>query len=602
MVVSKENVIFVYRNGDPDSHNLASYYQQIYDLDGEQLLGIDCSDTEILPDYTTFRNEVETPILAVLPLRATWVIILGYNVPGGFYDGSDIISSTSRVSRIEHPYNKMAKSNLYNRVVFNRYDSTYGPIALIVSRIDGPTYDDAKRMIDMAHEMHNQALANGRFFFDPFSSLSTVGSGDYSDDLTDFYINMLFDLNMKVCSTTYISPYIDVVFPHLEHDSFYWGGFTDRSTESFFRSTDTERIFFYNADYDSAITMRSTAQGNFCPLALKSDYISIAGAMSNPGAEGFLRPRPFFEALYRGATLGEAYLFSNPYYDWTVAFFGDPLVKVVFYSDPLGTMSPYGARVRIPEADNNTRDPDYVDEDEVNREVSIELAEAVAHYIRKEAEASDLFYSILLSSDVGLETSLLYETLDLMRQTNSNTRFSRFYQSAQDLLIYIKQVLVPLANNQGATLLTVNDYLTWSGLKLSRILSSMISNTEEPISDSNLYPEGYWEYEYTIIDNVSEFTDFNFVLQVSDDNAFSNIIVTANSDGDRTGWYYESEENAWSAIPFTGVPSNYVGRRVQYRSPVANYLTRAEIYYFRIKQTSPVGDSSYSTSSQIIYT
>lgn len=601
MSVSKDNVLFVYRNNDMDSYNLAIYYQHIYGLDDDQLLGISCSSIEILPDYLTFRNEVEIPILAVLPNRPTWVIILGYNVPGGFYDNSDIISSTSRISRIEHPFSKMKKSNLYNRAIFNRYDADDAPIAIIVSRIDAPTYEAAKNMIGKAYEMHNQALANGRFFFDPYSNFNSDQS-QYIKDLTDFYINTIFDLNMKVCSTTYISPYIDVVFPYLQHDSFYWGWFTNRTTESFFKSTDTERIFFYNADLDSAVTVRNTIAGNFCPLAILNDYVSVAGAMSNPGEDGFLRPRPFFNALYHGATLGEAYLYSNPYYDWTIAFFGDPLVRVIFYSDPLGIMSPYGSRIRVPEADDNPEDSDFVDQSEINKEMTIELAQSVAYYINEENQASSLFNSVISSSNVGLEVKLLYPTMDVARQTNNNTRFSRFYKPSKDMITYMRDVLIPYENSKGANLLTVNDYLTYKGLKISRILLPMISNVDGGIFTENLYPEGYWELEHVVTDSTNDVTNYNFVIQVSTSNLFLNIIHTINSSLDKSGWYFEIEKNSFSPLPSTGFPSNYIGRRVLYKSELSYYLSRAEIYYFRVIQTYPYSSSTAVIYNQIIYT
>lgn len=601
MAVSKNNVLFVYRDGDPDSFNLAIYYQQIYDLDNDQLLGIPCSDNEILLNYSVFEAELENPIKAAIASssKQIWIVILGYNVPGGFYDNSDVISSTSRISRINHTYSKQKQSSVYNMKVFSRYDSSHANKALIVSRIDAPTYENAKNMISKSYEMNNQAIVNGRFFYDIYSS----SSSDYINDLTDFYVNSIFDLNMKICSTTFISPYIDVVFPYLQHDSFYWGWSTDRTTESFFKSTDTERIFFYNADFDSAITVRSTSIGNFCPLAIANDYISVAGAMSNPGDDGFLRPRPFFESLYQGATLGEAYLFSNPYYDWTISFFGDPLVRVIFYSDPLGIMSPYGSRVRIPEAEDNPKSPDYIDQEEINREITIELSQSVAYHINKENQASNLFNSVLLSTDVGLETSLLYSTLDVSRQTNSNTRFSRFYQSSKDMIAYIRDILIPYENGKGANLFSVNDYLSYKGLKLSRILLPMISNIDGGISENNLYNEGYWELDHVVSDITGDVTNYNFVIQISKDSLFSTIELTINSSLDKLGWYYEIEEDVFSNLPLIGFPYNYIGRRVRYQSTIPNYLERAEIYYFRIVQTYPInGSSVVKMYNQIIYT
>ena len=122
MSITTNNVVFVYRAGDSDSLEVARYYQSLHDLDDRQLISVPCSDTEILDNETEFNTQVLNPLDDALYGSASllindeygsflniWVIILGYNVPGGFYDDFDIISSTSRISRINYSYSKKNK-------------------------------------------------------------------------------------------------------------------------------------------------------------------------------------------------------------------------------------------------------------------------------------------------------------------------------------------------------------------------------------------------------------------------------------------------------------------------------------------------------------
>ena len=78
------------------------------------------------------------------------------------------------------------------------------------------------------------------------------------------------------------------------------------------------RVFLYNADDDAAadITLSFDENGSdpWCNIAIGIDpgYAACAGAVDAPDEDAYLRPRPFFEAMHQGASLGECFLYASP--------------------------------------------------------------------------------------------------------------------------------------------------------------------------------------------------------------------------------------------------------------------------------------------------
>ena len=311
MSITTNNVVFVYRAGDSDSLEVARYYQSLHDLDDRQLISVPCSDTEILDNETEFNTQVLNPLDDALYGSASllindeygsflyiWVIILGYNVPGGFYDDFDIISSTSRISRINYSYSKKIRNDLYDRKVFKRFDAEDAEKCLIVSRIDAPTVAEAKYIIDNSEKVIKQRFVNGKLFFDPYSDISGNGAQEYTQLMLDFFEKVFPSLNLDYFSTVYLDPYIDSVLPYALNDSFVWSWFSDRGSSDFFRDSVTSRVFHYNADYDGAFTVRNSLWRGWPRLALEAGYTNSAGAMSMPGIDAFLNPKSLINHRY----------------------------------------------------------------------------------------------------------------------------------------------------------------------------------------------------------------------------------------------------------------------------------------------------------------
>jgi uncharacterized protein (TIGR03790 family) len=592
-----DNTIFVYRDGDSDSQEVANLYTDTWGLSDEKKVAIPCSAQEVLSSYSQFVTEVESPILsAIATLGSTpKVIVLGYNVPGGFIDGDDIISSTSRISRINHVFSKKFDNPFFDRKDMERYEDDIVDIsnAIITSRIDAPTATLAKDIINRSANIALQQTANGTFYLDIYSDKFGDEATTYQNALTDFEASMLPTLNLDTWSTTFLDPYIDVVIPSVTNDSFIWSWFTDRSSTSFFRDTNASRIFSYNADNDGGYTVRSLTERRWPVLSIRSGYAATAGAMSEPGYDGMLYPTPFFRTFKSGGTLGEAFLFSQRYLDWTMSVFGDPLL---FFGFPAQEIAG-GTSLNTIEVDDNgvTR----IEEIESWRLMLKDLARSISHYVRKTDFTEDILDIVVASTDVSTAVDLLYTAQLLANTYGDAQRQAEYERLTQELLRHmeVRSKYVDLR-------LSLPD--------ISQILAAMDEKVSELIYDSqqddnrfavsNVQDEGYWEFESIIRDDAEAFAFYHFELEVSDVEDFSNILISKKSIENQTNWYFEEHTNEFSSVQVGGVLSSFVGRRIKYISQTSEYLNRADIYYFRIRQRDQLSIYDFTESTDIIYT
>ncbi len=641
--ISESNFIVVYELGNLDSTDFAAYYAGKHGLTTSasnpsfvstntgaigginwevngQLLGIQLTDnSEILDSEDDFNTQLLNPILDAisnsneLSNLNIWGIVLAYRIPGGFYSGDDVVSSTSRISRLNFSFSKKTLNKLYNRSLFQRIGATDATYALVCSRIDAPNLQAAKTYLDNAEKLNEQVFANGTFYFDQYSDRADAGTTAYQEILSNFDSDVLPSLNLDTWSTTFQDPYIDSVIPFVEHDSFVWSWFTDRATSSFFRYSNALRVFFYNADYDGGFSVRDENGKTWPFLSMTNGYVASAGAMSNPTILGFLNPNSFYNALLRGATIGEAFLFSVPHLDWTISLFGDPLTYCSFPAS------------EVP-------DEDLRDQHEVWNDISKDLARAVAHLSKKADELREVVDEIVdltrasgVNSELSIEdilllappfkevldagdppsVILLYPANDLYVNNNGNTRKSQMKPLVDTFfdfprLRYYYQATDTLAPD-------INTYLTDQGFKVSRILADITGSAI--IEDDNLLDEGWWQFEFVVEDDDPDnYVNYHFQMDVATDSAFDNIIISKDSYSIRN-WTYEKEKDVFVSMTFSGVTSSYIGRKVRYESrqdpliSLDEYLTRGETYYFRITQYNLETSEEYSPReyNDIIY-
>jgi len=580
-----DNVVVVYRQSDSESQTFAERYQQIHNLNSDQLVAIPCSSIEILADYATFQTEVESPISSAInssPLSdyTIFAIVLMPRVPGGFYDGGDAVSSTSRLSRINHSYSKHINNPLYDRKDFKRFDSADAEIALICTRFDSPTGSITRQWFDNTESALTQIYAGGTFFFDPYSAIQGSAATQYESELLSFHDTTLSKLGLDVQSSFQIDPYIDPLIPQIENDSFFWGWGADRSSLTYFKESVALRAFFYNADFDGAYTMRDIDERTWPLLAIRSGYVSAAGPLSDPGISGFLRPIPFFEALFRSATLGEAMLFSVPHLNWTMDFFGDPLLTFSFNGI-------------------------YDDSGKMNIDRAWQLmvnctSQSIVSMYRKSLLMQQLFEQVVSGDDPDVAISLT-RVLDRFRSSYTNESWKNDFINLTKALVNVVTIKNQTAYSRHY--IDLSYYLSQTDNSVTEILLDTLQNpsVQNSISSDNIEEEGVWDLTFELEHEPGTFAFYHFELDISVTEGFEDIILSRDSFSDTNGWEYEDGNGDYSDLTSGGLVSSHAGMNVRYLSQEDENLTRGFFYYFRIRQKDQLTTFPERIFRQVVY-
>jgi uncharacterized protein (TIGR03790 family) len=588
--IGPENVIVVYREADSESEDAATRYQSLHGLAGDQLVEIPCSSREILDSYADFQTEVENPIIEALtgtssPLvnRIVYAIVLMPRVPGGFRDGNDVISSTSRLPRMFFTFDseeKYLQNPLYDRKTFKRFDELDADTALIVTRIDSPVAAVTNQWFDNLSIANSQLLINGTFYFDAFSAYQGNAAAEYETELLEFKDDLLQRLGTPIVDTIRVDPYQDALISKVEDDSFFWGWGADRGSLSFFRASANIRGFFYNADFDGAETMRDIDARTWPLLAIRQGYIASAGSMSDPGIENFMRPDPFFSALFRGATMGEAMLYSQPRLNTPIACFGDPLSRFTF---PLV----FDSR-------------DLISQDQAWQNINECFARSCINIFRKNVilkEARDL---IVAGDDEDV-------TRDLARPFN---RLGKLFEEPDWKTDYVNLAIamynLVVIRNQTAYeefYPGINDYLTRTNTIIPEITLDVLinENTKVTVEEQFLYEEGTWEFTFELEHNPGTFAFYHFEIDISTDADFDEILFSRDSFQSVRNWFFEREENQFVQMGVNGVTSNFAGFRIRYESQDGEQLERGRYYYFRVRQKDQLTIFGYRNFREVVY-
>jgi len=618
MPINKDNFIVVYVIGATSSPEFAIYYAEKHNMDTTnsdpstgnnngtigginwqvdgQMVGIECDTDEVFATEELFNLNVLNPLKEALTTsdelsgRNIWGIVLGYRVPGGYnyvdeYTGEHTISATSRLSRIYHDFEPKLANRLYNRQVFKFYDADDADFALLCSRIDAPTFVQAKTFVDNADDLRRQLFVGGLFFIDPYSDVIGSSADTYKLSLENFRDFSLPKLNLDSFSTQFLDPYIDVTIPFVQDDSFVWSWNSSRASDDFFQFTSYPRAFFYNADINNGLTIRDPDGTTWPILSMRSGYVCCASAMSNPTIEGYLNPTAFFNAAFRLATMGEAYMYSLPFVDWTMTLFGDPLVHISF-----------------PQA--VFEDTEKLDADQLWENTSKDTSRIAAQNWQKEQDLYNIVTDIVNSQITDVEVALLRPADQLYSMYSLSNRRSLLSAPVTSLFEY---PIRTYTNAIGFTINSLEDYLNLTGYKVSELLLEI---NEEDVSSKNIYDEGWWEFKSIIQDEYFGFINYQFILEMYDNEEMTGLPVFSSDSVTVDGWSYESSLENYTNFPVGGITSSYIGRKVRYQSrkddliSLDEYKARGQTYYFRIRQYDAIKGTLFpwASSTDIIWT
>jgi uncharacterized protein (TIGR03790 family) len=197
------------------------------------------------------------------------------------------------------------------------------PATMIVSRLEAPTFEQTKQLVDTALAVEKEGLA-GRVFIDARGMGADKNPGSYGD-----YDQNLRDLGAWLKEHTTLDITIDNkdrLFQAGEcPDAALYCGWYSLSNYVDAFAWKPGAVAWHIASGE-ADTLRRPESNVWCKKMLEKGVCGTLGPVYEPYLTAFPRPLEFFTLLLSGKLpLGEIYALTNPHSSWVMVLVGDPL-------------------------------------------------------------------------------------------------------------------------------------------------------------------------------------------------------------------------------------------------------------------------------------
>ena len=364
------HTVVVYNKADPDSQSLAETYAKARSIPPDRLLGIDCPITEEITRVefeTKIRQPLDeifvsrgwlkrsetilpNPILGLaenLPVQQSqenpiWIMVLMRGVPLKIAEDPTVLAPESLMAQLRAnaaavdselallPLRGLPTYGLVSNPYFadkriRPFGQFFANYLILVCRLDGPTPNIVRRMIQDAVDTEKTELT-GRAFFD----IRTIEKKDDPYRMGDDWIEQAallfqargFDIEIDR------KPEVASKWTPWDQVAFYAGWYTWNFEGPFELPTTRFRkgAIAYHIHSFSADTVRSETKNWVGPL-LSHGVTATMGAVYEP----YLRFTPdislFVSGLLSGLTFAESAYQSQIALSWMVTFVGDPLYR-----------------------------------------------------------------------------------------------------------------------------------------------------------------------------------------------------------------------------------------------------------------------------------
>ncbi len=192
---------------------------------------------------------------------------------------------------------------------------------LMVSRLDGPDYIIVKGLVD-------KALAAEKIGLEGVAYIDSRGLA--TNDLPGYFDRSLRDLAVLTRLRTQLlvsQENTGKLFAPKEcpRTAVYCGWYSLRNYVDAFDFVDGA-VGFHISSFE-AQDIRDPSSSQWCPAMLKDGITATLGAVAEPYLHSFPEPKAFFQELFNGRCLVEAYYYTNPFNSWQLILIGDPLYR-----------------------------------------------------------------------------------------------------------------------------------------------------------------------------------------------------------------------------------------------------------------------------------
>ena len=194
--------------------------------------------------------------------------------------------------------------------------------SLMVCRLDGPGHKIACSLIDKAMAAERNGL-NGNAYVDSGYSITRKNK-----PIFERYDKSLRDLVVSVMAMTKFPVKRERTEKLFEPGScpntaLYCGWYSLGKYVDAFDFVDG--AIGYHISSLEAVNLRDPNSLQWCPAMLRDGITATIGAVAEPYLESFPEPDQFFNNLFEGQTLVEAYYHAKPFNSWQLVLIGDPL-------------------------------------------------------------------------------------------------------------------------------------------------------------------------------------------------------------------------------------------------------------------------------------
>ena len=356
-----ESVVVVFNQNLPESEAVARHYAAKRRIPKDRILGLDLPDKETV-SRAVFQKKLQLPLAAIFRKRAWFefedaaketagesvpqvkkssirYLTLCYGVPLRIQadrtiqeEGMEELPPETRRNEAAVDSELATLSNP-SKLYGWRPNLVYGATnslairpengVLMVARLDGPSPQIAKRLVDKAVDAEQNGLW-GRAYFD----LRGLESGEYKRG--DDWIAHAAALSRHLGFETYEdrNPGTFPATLPISHAALYAGWYDANVSGPFLR----EKVEFmpgaiaYHLHSYSALTVRSKTKRWVGPL-LEAGATATMGCVYEPYLDLSPHLHAFFERLFRGFSFGEAAYASQPALSWQTTVVGDPLYR-----------------------------------------------------------------------------------------------------------------------------------------------------------------------------------------------------------------------------------------------------------------------------------
>jgi uncharacterized protein (TIGR03790 family) len=362
-------VVVIYNSRMPESKSTADYYARVRQVPENQIYGFDLTTNEVM-SRAEFRDALQTPLAKKLEKDGLWKFgsvtvaatngqpkrvvekvvaskiryaVLCYGVPLKIGEDAAMHETVGEkmqpelrrneaavdseltwlpLSRMEFPLTGFFPNWLYGATNAALFNPTNG--FLLVARLDGPTPEIARGLVDKAMRAERDGLW-GRAYFDA-RGLDPTNSYYMGDQ----WILAAAQISAALGFETVVDDKPETFtadFP-MSAIAIYCGWY-DGNVSGPFTLPKVEFMpgaFAYHLHSFSALTIRS-ATANWCGPLLAKGASCTMGCTSEPYLSGTPNVAIFLQAFGNGYTFGEAAAAAQPVLSWQTTVIGDPLYR-----------------------------------------------------------------------------------------------------------------------------------------------------------------------------------------------------------------------------------------------------------------------------------